>query len=157
MKPIILLFIPAFIMISCSTSEPNSLGKMTRANREAYMISLGNEVTRAFGPGYYRKYKRSHISKAKKFQDGDMRPEIQKNIGRRYYTVTFLYDPSKEVLEWNFASKVDIWQDTGEPIEVVFGNGYGINFLFQSYEEQLRSINRKVVPYQQVKSANARL
>lgn len=153
MKPISLFsFLLTLIMISCSTSDPNFLGKMARASREAYMINLGNEVTLAFGPEYYRKYKRIHISKVKKYKDGDMRPEIQKNNGRKYYTVSFLYDPSKETLEWDFTSKIDIWQDTGEPIEIIFGNGYGINFINQSYEEQLRMTNRKIIPYQQAAS-----
>ena len=149
MKSILLLFILAVTMSSCGTSRPNLLGKMPKAEREAYLIKLGKEVTKAFGPGYYREYKQPLISKPEKFKDNDMRPEIQANIGRKYYVVTFLYDPSKEKLDWDFASKVEIWQDTGEPMGAIFGNGYGRDFIFDSYEEQLRWPDRPITPYQQ--------
>jgi hypothetical protein len=123
---------------------------MTKESREAYLIALGRQVTRDFGPGYYREFGAPVISEEEQFQDCyDMRPEIQKNNGREYYMVTFLYDPSKETLEWNFASQVEIWKDTGEPMGVIFGNGYGINFFFRSYQRQLRSIKRKIIPYSQ--------
>ena len=149
MKYVLLPFVLAIIMSSCSTSRPNLLGKMPKTEREAYLIKLGKEVTKAFGPGYYREYKQPIISKPKKFKDNDMRPEIQANIGRKYYVVTFLYDPSKETLDWNHASQVEIWKDTGEPMGATFGNGYGKDFIFDSYEEQLRSPDKTIVPYQQ--------
>lgn len=38
-------------------------------------------------------------------------------------------------LEWNFASKVSIWSDTGTLMGLIFGNGMGVNFLFNTVED----------------------
>ena len=38
--------------------------------------------------------------------------------------------------DFGFAARVRIWKDTGEPLDVIFGNGMGRNFLFLSFKEQ---------------------
>ena len=55
----------------------------------------------------------------------------------------------KERLEWNFTSKVCIWKDNGQPFEVFFGNGMGVNFFFKSYKKATRSNKVEQIPYQQ--------
>lgn len=32
--------------------------------------------------------------------------------------------------DFGFAARVRIWKDTGEPLDVIFGNGMGRNFSF---------------------------
>ena len=135
------------------------LGKLEEEKRNEYLIQIGKDVTKQFGPGYYREYKQPVISMAEKFYSDDKRPEIVNNIGREYYTITFLYDKSKETLDFDFASEVKIWKDTGEPFEVIFGNGYGKNFLFISYK-QLKTIGVEPmdqIPYQQIAIPNTNI
>ncbi len=45
-----------FLFSSCRTSHVDLRG-MSETERNAYMIKLGKEITKEFGPGYYREYK----------------------------------------------------------------------------------------------------
>lgn len=122
--------------------------KMYGKEREKYLIDTGKELTKIYGPEYYREYGKPIISKIKKFKTDDHRIEISKNTGRKYYEVTFPYDREKERLEWDYASKIGIWKDSGEPFVILFGNGAGLNFFFQSHQARMQTgIER--IPYEQ--------
>lgn len=62
-------------------------------------------------------------------------------IGRKYYIVTLPYDPKKDVKDYRirFVSKVYIWEDNGEPLEIEFSHDY--SFLFyrkgRSYKDKV--------------------
>lgn len=100
--------------------------------RKDYLISLSEDVIRMFGPGYYRENVDVVVTE-EVFDTDDKRRKISRNIGREYYEVTYSYDKSREVLDFDFSAKVRVWKDTGEPLEVIFGNGYGRNFFFKPY------------------------
>lgn len=135
-------------MLSCFGAIAQNLGKMDKVQRDKYLIELSTEVIKKFGPGYYRNV--VPVITDGVFETTDKRPEIKKNIGREYYEVTYSYDKSKELLDFDFSAKVRIWKDSGEPSEVIFGNGYGRNFFFLSYKEQTDArATIEVVPYQQ--------
>lgn len=53
--------------------------------------------------------------------------------------------------DFGFAARVRIWKDTGEPLDVIFGNGWGRNFLFLSFKEQT---NHSPNDYEKVASGN---
>ena len=160
MKYLLYKIVLALLITSCSVYKKYDLGKMSESDREEYLISVGKEVTKAFGPNYYREFEQPIISKEEIFENNDTRLKIQKNLGRKYYSVTFLYDPTKERLIWEHASKVFIWKDSGKPMGVVFGNGHGVHFLLESYKKRLRSKNRiKILywqpfPMDEIKEAN---
>lgn len=67
---------------------------------------------------------------------GDELPEIKKCIGREYYTIIFTYDKKVIQFAFDYAARVRIWKDTGEPLDVIFGNGFGRNFLISDFMEQ---------------------
>lgn len=92
------------------------------------------------------------------FETNDKRQEVAKNIGREFYEITYFYDKSKETLDFDFSAKVKVWKDTGEPLEVIFGNGYGRNFFFITYDALMkeRSIIEQV-PYEQAKVQKAKI
>lgn len=147
----VLLILLSIVSYTVVCAQNTDLGKLSEQERQEYLIELGKDLTKTFGPGYYREYKEPIILEVEKFSDNDKRPEIQKNIGREYYTVIFPYDESKEELDFPYASRVRVWKDTGEPLDVTFGNGYGKNFLFTSYKT-MKMLNRdEQVPYQQAK------
>lgn len=138
------------LLFSLNTFSQNvDLGKMSKVDREKYLIYLAMEVTKTHGSGYYRKDAKAIISEVKKFKTDDTRAEISKNIGREYYEVYFPYDSTKEKLEWDFTSKVYIWKDNGQPSDVFFGNGVGKTFVFTPYTKATRASNVEQVPYQQ--------
>lgn len=155
MKYLFLIIVATFFCTE-TFAQTSDLGEMTEKQRNKYLINLGRQVTKKFGPGYYRKYKRPVISpETEKFFSDDKRLEVAKNNGREFYTVTFLYDKSKEVLDFDFASRVAVWKDTGEPMNVTFGNGYGKTFLFLSYKQQTMVKIVSQVPYQQAFKVDA--
>ena len=92
-----------------------------------------------FGPAYVPYFNVAIISDVKVFAKdiyGDCFPQIRKQIGRKFYTVTFTYDSTAVKFDFGFAARVSIWSDIGEPLDVIFGNGMGRNFLFKSFVEQ---------------------
>ena len=103
------------------------------------LVNSARNVALTFGPAYVPFFKEANVSDVQVFQKedyGDSFPEIKKQIGRKYYTVTFTYDSTAVKFDFGFAARVRIWKDTGEPLDVIFGNGWGRNFLFKTFVEQ---------------------
>lgn len=146
-----ILLVLTFISLSFGKtfSQCSNFENMNQEQRENYLIETSKEVIKTFGPDYYRDNQQPVISGPEKFCSGDKRTEISKNVGREYYIVTFPYDKSKETLDFDFSSEVKIWKDTGEPLDITFGNGQGKSFLFISYKQQKMLDAENKVPYQQ--------
>ena len=101
------------------------------------LVNSARNVALTFGPAYVPFFKEANVSDVQVFQKedyGDSFPEIKKQIGRKYYTVTFTYDSTAVKFDFGFAARVRIWKDTGEPLDVIFGNGWGRNFFFLSFK-----------------------
>ena len=134
MKTIITLAI-AFICCSAFAQQTN-LSQMTEKARNEYLVKLAKEVTENFGPGWLQGKVSTSISSLKEFDnDGDY-DLLTPHIGRKYYDVTIIYDEkTKKEVGWWYASCVSIWEDSGEPMGVLFGHNYGKNFFHKSYRE----------------------
>lgn len=154
MKAIYVILCAMFCM-SVMAQQVN-LNTLDKSNRNDSLVSLSNTVVKTFGPGYYRDYIVPVVTEGV-FETNDTRQEVAKNIGREFYEITYFYDKSKETLDFDFSAKVKVWKDTGEPLEVIFGNGYGRNFFFIPYDAlmQERSIIEQV-PYEQAKVQKAK-
>ena len=104
------------------------------------LVNSARNVALTFGPAYVPFFKEANVSDVQVFKKkdygGDSRPQIRKQIGRKFYTVTFTYDSTAVKFDFGFAARVRIWKDTGEPLDVIFGNGWGRNFFFLSFKEQ---------------------
>ena len=104
------------------------------------LVNSARNVALTFGPAYVPYFKEANVSDVQVFKKedygGDGRPQIRKQIGRKFYTVTFTYDSTAVKFDFGFAARVRIWKDTEEPLDVIFGNGWGRNFLFLSFKEQ---------------------
>ena len=103
------------------------------------LVNSARNVALTFGPAYVPFFKEANVSDVQVFKKedyGDSRPQIRKQIGRKFYTVTFTYDSTAVKFDFGFAARVRIWKDTGEPLDVIFGNGWGRNFLFKTFVEQ---------------------
>ncbi|MDE6377443.1 MAG: hypothetical protein K2K72_01715 [Duncaniella sp.] len=120
-----------------------------QANFLKSLVPTAIQVSDTFGPNWnVKNAAKVEISGPLVFQDTDMRPEIQKHVGRTYYDVTFFpQDPSSII--YSRLSTVSILSD-GEPLFVIFGNSYGVNFFFKSFEE-LKKHTSFTVPMEKVK------
>ena len=128
--------VPQSVGNTANFSQNTNLSKMDSDKRNEYLTSLAKEVTKQFGPEFYRDTINPVISDIMTFNKGNSKQQdIIKNDGRKYYTVTF---PTTEKLEWYFTSKVDIWEDDGQPKGVLFGTGIGPHFMSKSYNEWLK-------------------
>lgn len=91
------------------------------------LVNSARNVALTFGPAYVPYFKEANVSDVQVFKKedygGDGRPQIRKQIGRKFYTVTFTYDSTAVKFDFGFAARVRIWKDTGEPLDVIFGNG----------------------------------
>ena len=139
MKRLILFFVCAFALMEV-TAQIN-LGKMSEKDRNEYLINLSREVAKNFGPGYNTDLQPTiEVMKyqVQKYEDG-RRTYDEHLDGCEYYKVTFLYDETKERLSRPYSAYVNILKDTGEPIDVMFGNGWGKDFVVGlSYKEWLK-------------------
>ena len=145
------LFTGLLLLLFClpCSSKMRHLERKEDAKRNEYLIEKSKEVIMAFGSDYYGDYKEPLITDIKTFKETFKDDPVLKNkklFGRKYYTVTYQYDPSVETLLYNYAAAVDIWADDGQPKEVRFGNGRGQNFYAISYR-RLRKIKVKEADY----------
>lgn len=138
------IIITALILIGCTPmfaqERVHNLSKLSEENRNAYLLAKSKEVIMNFGPEYYREYGEPEIVLdvyAEGIKHGPRK--LAKYKGFKYYTVTFRYDQSKELFDWNYAAEVEILEKTGEPICVSFGCGYGIPFDEYPYEKWVKN------------------
>jgi hypothetical protein len=121
------------------------LESLSYNKRDSTLILIAKAAVLKYGPGYYRENIKPTIERGQVPKDGQ---QGGKDANRVYYWVTFYYDLEKEELEYNYASKVSIWADTGKPSIIMFGNGFGVNIP----EVELRDSEKIQIPYQPGKS-----
>lgn len=139
----------SFVLCGITTSAYSiELTKLDREQRTEYLINLAKKVTQEFGPEWYEQGPTTAIvaDTLTTFQhyNNPPREKITRNIGRKYYSVTLYYDnETKKKTRYSYASQVYIWADDGEPMEIIFGNSMGRNFIFLSYSEWTKMGIRK--------------
>jgi hypothetical protein len=138
-----------FVILLCisynSIAMAQNLGSIPIAQRDSLLISIAKEVVLTYGPDYYREYREPIIERGQMPPRGELNPD-GRNARRYFYIITFLYDPMEEALEWGFAAEVAVWEDTGQPARVSFGNGFGLGLP----ENRLRNTSEVIetIPYQ---------
>ena len=114
----ILLFLTIYITLCAQ-----NLDNLPTEKRDSLFKAKSKEIILRYGPGYYREYKAPTIERIV-VPPSETNPEGT-NVGRAFYTIIYWYDKTKERLEEDFAAKVKIWADTGEPASVLFVCNYG--------------------------------
>lgn len=145
----VLVFLSVLLISMDSYAQNHDLSEMTEKARNRYLTKLAKEVTNNFGPGWLQGNVSASVSPLQEFDnDGDYDP-LTMHLGRKYYKVTFTYDEkTKKEIGWEYASIVSIWEDSGEPMEVIFGHNYGRHFLDKPYRE---FVKEGIGPTDQVK------
>lgn len=139
---IIILFLNGYNQVNMS----QNLESLPQIKRDSTLISIAKAAVLKYGPGYYREFKEPKIERGQVPKEGQLGG---KDANRVYYWVIFFYDSEKEELEYNYASKVSIWADTGKPTMAMFGNGFGVRIP----EVELRSSEEIIqIPYQSGRS-----
>ena len=94
------------------------------------LVHSARNVALTFGPAYVPFFKEANVSDVQVFKKedyGDSFSEIQKQFGRKYYTITFTYDSTAVKFDFGFAARVRIWKDTGEPLDPKIRNYHPIH------------------------------
>ena len=141
-----LLLLLAFRTVAVLSAQPSASSSRADVCQKDALITVARDVANAFGPAYVPYFKGAEISEMRIFQKddyGDGRRKIRRQFGRAYYEVVFTYDSTAVRFAFDYAAKVRVWKDTGEPLDVIFGNGMGRNFLFQSFRKQTKHYKRK--------------
>ena len=72
------------------------------------LVNSARNVALTFGPAYVPFFKEANVSDVQVFKKkdygGDSRPQIRKQIGRKFYTVTFTYDST--AVKFDFGMRV---------------------------------------------------
>jgi len=147
MKKINKIAITILLCTCCNfMAKSQNLNLMPQGQRDSFLIATAKEVVLKYGPDYYREYKLPVIERRQIPPKGEINITGE-HVGRVAYWVTFLYDKSKELLDYDYAARVYFWEDTGEPEYVFFGNGWGT--VLTEITEGWRNNNDIKMPYQQ--------
>ena len=143
MKTIKQILFITLLLVSYNHIIAQNLSSMSVIKRDSMLIAISKDAILKFGPDYYREYKPPVIIKGEYPPKGINNPDGI-NAGRGYYTVTYLYDKTKETLNWDYAAKVSIWADTGNLDGVMFGCGLGLSSINMDWRNDMTI---KPVPY----------
>ena len=91
--------IPSIIIVVCGIAVLCTLFlsscKRPEVLDNSTLVNSARNVALTFGPAYVPFFKEANVSDVQVFKKedyGDSRPQIRKQIGRKFYTVTFTYD-----------------------------------------------------------------
>ena len=135
MKRIVTLAI-VFACCWAAFAQQTNLSQMTEKARNEYLIKKAKEVAMAFAPEWMQWEVTPQVSPKHKYYSNNQRPDIQQNVGREYYVVTFYYnDETKAKIKYDYAVDVRIWADYGEVESIGTGDGWCRVFHSYSYEQ----------------------
>jgi len=88
--------------------------------RDSLLIKIADKAVEKYGPEYNRGYLTPIVKFEGEFKEGNHKGEL-------FYTVTYPYDKSKELLENDYSARVVILEKTGKAIGISFGNLFAFN------------------------------
>lgn len=143
MKTRILLII--ILSVTSLSGMTQNLDKMPVQKRDSFLIKTAKDAVKKYAPGYYREYGKPTIERLVIKEKLLIDSGIGYRIGRVYYRVTFLYDKNREYFEHGFASRVEIWSDTGRFFSIMPGNGVGR--VFKEARTRAEEEEVEIIPY----------
>jgi hypothetical protein len=123
-KTHIMIFIILLVVGCASNKMPTNLDSLSEKKRNAYLKNVSKDVVLKYGQEYYRNYKEPVILRGQVPQKGEINTTGE-DAGRYFYHIAHQYDDTKELLEYPFLTRVQIWEDTGQPSSIFFGTGLG--------------------------------
>lgn len=108
MKRIITLTI-VFACCWSAFAQQTNLSQMTEKARNEYLVNKAKEVALAFAPEWLRWEVTPQVSPKQRYYSNNQRADIQQNVGREYYTVTFYYnEETKARIKYDYGVRVRI-------------------------------------------------
>lgn len=104
--------------------------------RDSLLIKIADKAVEKYGPEYNRGYLTPIVKFEGECKEGDHK-------GESYYTVTYLYDKTKELLELldqDFSARVVILEKTGKALGILFGNSYG--YSIEDIEKKGKTVEK---------------
>ena len=118
-----LVFLSVLLISMDSYAQNHDLSEMTEEARNEYLVKKAKEVALAFAPEWMQWEVTPQVSPKQKYFSNNQRQDIQKNVGREYYAVTFYYnDETKAKIKYDYAATVRIWADSGEVADIGAGD-----------------------------------
>ena len=118
-------------------AQSHYLSNMTEEARNEYLVKKAKEVALAFAPEWMQWEVTPQVSPKQKYFSNNQRQDIQKNVGREYYAVTFYYnDETKAKIKYDYAATVRIWADSGEVADI--GAGDWVKAFLDTSCEQMK-------------------
>ena len=109
-----------------------------------------------FGLGYHSACTTPKITGPFVFDENDglYRSDYKKHRGKMYYKVVYSYDQTKLFFSYDYVAYTLIWETSGEPMAVGFGNGMGKHFLERPYKKwiEMGVKEEDTIPYEEAPS-----
>lgn len=132
-----LVFLSVLLISMDSYAQNHDLSEMTEEARNEYLVKKAKEVALAFAPEWMQWEVTPQVSPKQKYFSNNQRQDIQKNVGREYYAVTFYYnDETKAKIKYDYAATVRIWADSGEVADI--GAGDWVKAFLDTSCEQMK-------------------
>jgi hypothetical protein len=131
MKKLIVFTLLLSFAIAANAQKTN-LDKLPEKERNEYLLKTAYDAVMKHAPEWYRDYKQPEIEL--------FLIDVGPDKGRKEYSVTWVYNPQEETMEWDFSVSVTIWADTGGLRAMIFGDG-----AIYSFESKTRNADEK--PY----------
>ena len=136
MKSILNIVVMVLLSTPSFAQDCKNLRTMNEAERTQILCKKAQEVMSSLAPEWLQGDVILKISPIQKYFSNNKRLDIQRNIGREFYTVTFCYDDAtKAKIKYDYAGEVRIWADNGEVESIGTGDGWGRVFHGVSYEQ----------------------
>src|SRR5690606_17947627 len=127
-----------------------SLSNLSVEDRKSFLLAKAKQVVLTCAPEYFRIQITPRIV-SRIVEKGETR--VPEQVNQKIYEVTFFYDKEEEILEYDFASRVLIFEKNGEPFKIqVGGSDVGLSFDLQSFSKLRSKGEIPILPYSSVTS-----
>jgi len=140
MRKLIFIIIIMHLTLNANSLFSQNFKQLPTKVRDSLLINIADRALEKYGPDYNRQYLTPIVKFEGEYKGGDYK-------GESFYTVTYPYDKTKELLEKDYSAQVYILNKTGTVIVIAFGNGYG--YFVEKMEKNNRKVNK--MPFNTIK------
>lgn len=136
-----LIFTLVLAMLSSVAVAQTNLSKLKRKDRDEYLERVSKEVVKELAPHKLDDCQICKISGPFMFSKKDLGPDkkFKKHYGKKYYMVKY----SSEQIGYDFVT-VKIWEHDGEPLDLDFDEGIGLEFVSISYKDYIKKHRKEM-------------
>ncbi|HBG24094.1 MAG: hypothetical protein A2X17_05285 [Bacteroidetes bacterium GWF2_41_61] len=133
MKKLIFIIVIMHFTMNVNSLLSQNFEQLPTKLRDSLLIKIADRAVEKYGPEYNRGYLTPIVKFEGECKEGDHK-------GESYYTVTYLYDKTKELLDQDFSARVVILEKTGKAIGILFGNSHG--YSIEDIEKKGKTVEK---------------